>query len=163
MSPRKMPFTIRPATMDDYERISNILEESDAIHYAAEPDYFKPPSESRRSRSYMEQVLSSEDSTILVAEEHGDVVGVLFLFIRTPPEASIFRHRRFVVIETIAVEESWRSLGIGSALLAKAESWAKAKGVKHLELSVWEFNQRALALYEKTGYRTVRHTMGKEL
>jgi len=156
-----MPFAIRRASMEDYESIAAIIEEADAIHYAAEPDYFRPSSQTRRTRAYLEQMLSSVDSAVFVAVENKRVVGVLLLVIRSTPEASILQHRQYVVIDTIAVQESWRSMGIGHALLDMAETWTREKDLHHLELSVWEFNQRALALYEKTGYRTIRRYMSK--
>jgi len=59
------------------------------------------------------------------------------------------------------VAEGWRSQGIGHALMQQAETWAKERGITEVELSVWEFNQRALALYEKLGYRTKRRYMSK--
>ncbi|MCE5259603.1 MAG: GNAT family N-acetyltransferase [Chloroflexi bacterium] len=156
-----MPFVIRPAVIEDYESICTILEEADAIHHAAEPDYFRPSSESRRPRILIEQQLTSDSAAIYVAEEFERVIGVLFLVVRTIPDVAVLRQRCYAMVDMIAVKESWRSQGVGHALLAQAEIWAKSKGLDHIELQVWEFNQRALALYEKMGYRTLRRSMSK--
>jgi GNAT superfamily N-acetyltransferase len=54
-------------------------------------------------------------------------------------------------------------LGIGQALLRRAERWAAERGASELELTVWEFNQDAIAFYEKLGYVTERRTMWKTI
>ncbi|MBL8699506.1 MAG: GNAT family N-acetyltransferase [Alphaproteobacteria bacterium] len=43
--------------------------------------------------------------------------------------------------------------GIGRSLLAAAEDLARRQGISRLELSVQPTNRRAIALYEKLGYR----------
>jgi len=158
-----VPFSIRRATVEDYDSISAILEEADAIHYVSEPTYFQPASLARRSREYVQQWLESEESTIYVAEVYGRIIGVLFLLIRATPDISVLKPRRWVNVDILAVKEGWRSQGIGHALLATSEDWARSHGIKEIELSVWSFNQRALALYEKTGFRTLRYYMGKQI
>jgi RimJ/RimL family protein N-acetyltransferase len=59
------------------------------------------------------------------------------------------------------VATDWRGRGVGSALLAAAIDWARARGLHKLALSVFPHNQAALALYRKFGFveegRLVRH------
>jgi ribosomal protein S18 acetylase RimI-like enzyme len=43
-------------------------------------------------------------------------------------------------------------LGLGRALLDALESWARAAGVRRLELTVRVDNDRARRLYERAGY-----------
>ncbi|MHB9033009.1 MAG: GNAT family N-acetyltransferase [Anaerolineae bacterium] len=155
--------TIRRALISDYDHIIAILAEADAIHCLAEPDYFRTSTESRRPRELIEQWLASEDYAIYVAEEDSRSVGVLILNVRSTPDTSILKFRRYVNIDILAVKEGWRSQGIGHALLEQAEDYAKSIGLDQVELSVWEFNQRALALYEKTGFRTLRRYMAKKV
>jgi RimJ/RimL family protein N-acetyltransferase len=50
------------------------------------------------------------------------------------------------------VAASHRGQGIGTALLAAAENWARGAGVTKLELHVFPHNEVAIALYEKVGY-----------
>jgi ribosomal protein S18 acetylase RimI-like enzyme len=50
------------------------------------------------------------------------------------------------------VAASHRRRGIGRALLEAAEEWARAVGVKKIELHVFPYNEGAIALYEQLGY-----------
>lgn len=52
----------------------------------------------------------------------------------------------------LAVHEAWRSLGVGSALLAELEHRAQIAGCERVWLSVEEDNPRARALYAARGY-----------
>jgi diamine N-acetyltransferase len=157
----KVGYQIRLATIDDYSGISAILATTDAIHHAAEPAIFRPSSESARPRALVEQWLADPDWAIFVADDENRLVGVLFLNERQTSEHPLLKPRRYVVIDILAVAEGWRSQGIGRALMQEAESWAKERGVGEIELSVWEFNQRALALYNRLGFRTTRRYMSK--
>jgi ribosomal protein S18 acetylase RimI-like enzyme len=53
---------------------------------------------------------------------------------------------------TIAVREKYRGKGVGSMLMEKAESYAKEKGVRRMELEVFGKNEKAIELYKKRNY-----------
>lgn len=55
-------------------------------------------------------------------------------------------------ISDIAVTPGLDGRGIGSRLLAFAESWANGRGCRFVTLSVFPANARARALYERHGY-----------
>ena len=156
-----MGYLIRRATIEDYAGICAILATTDAIHHVSEPAIFLPSSESARPLALVEQWLADPNWAIYVADDEQQIIGVLFLTERRTPDHHLLKSRRYVVVDTLAVAEGWRSQGIGRALMQQAEIWAKERGIPEIELSVWEFNQRALALYEKLGYRTTRRYMSK--
>jgi len=54
----------------------------------------------------------------------------------------------------MSVYKEYWGLGIGSALLSELISSAKTAGYEQLELEVVTENERAVALYEKFGFRT---------
>jgi GNAT superfamily N-acetyltransferase len=56
-------------------------------------------------------------------------------------------------LEALYVHPSYRSRGVGSQILAAAESLARARGNRRLALAVAVENTRARALYERLGYR----------
>lgn len=60
------------------------------------------------------------------------------------------------------VETKVRGIGIGSALLGKAEEWARENGAKRISLRV-ELNNPALEWYKKKGYRERALILEKEL
>ena len=53
--------------------------------------------------------------------------------------------------------------GIGSALLAFAERWAKEHRCRYLTLGVFPANERARALYERHGYGVETLRMAKSV
>jgi GNAT superfamily N-acetyltransferase len=53
---------------------------------------------------------------------------------------------------TIAVREAYRGKGVGTALMEKAETYARSKGVRRVELEVFGKNTNAIALYKGRGY-----------
>ena len=59
------------------------------------------------------------------------------------------------------VAADWRGRGVGTALVAAAIEWARARGLHKLALSVFPHNDAAIALYRKFGFveegRLVRH------
>jgi [ribosomal protein S18]-alanine N-acetyltransferase len=57
-------------------------------------------------------------------------------------------------IASIATASEFRGKGIGSRLLAFAESYARPRS-RHIFLCVSSFNRRAKALYERQGYTVV--------
>lgn len=64
-------------------------------------------------------------------------------------------------VSEIAV--SVEAAGVGSALMAEAEAWARARGDRYLSLNVNERNVRARALYERLGYDTDHIALVKRL
>lgn len=58
-------------------------------------------------------------------------------------------------ISALAVTEPWRGLGIGTRLLAAAETKARGAGCPSLSLICFSSNDGARRLYERRGYRIV--------
>jgi ribosomal protein S18 acetylase RimI-like enzyme len=66
-------------------------------------------------------------------------------------------------LSVIAVSKAAEGLGVGRALLDFAERWARERGHDSITLSVFEGNERARALYERTGFVTEMRRMIKRL
>ena len=59
-------------------------------------------------------------------------------------------------IEMVGVCAPYRKFGIAKKLMEVAINFAKEKNFDYLELGVMEVNTRAISLYEKYGFKTVR-------
>src|SRR6185312_12063903 len=81
-----------------------------------------------------------------VADTKGILVGRLSLT-RDPNPSSAH-----VADLGLMVAASHRRQGIGTALLQRAEGWAREAGVTKLELHVFPHNEPAIALYERMGF-----------
>ncbi len=53
---------------------------------------------------------------------------------------------------TIAVRRAYQGKGVGTALMEKAENYAKSKGARRVELEVFGKNTNAITLYKARGY-----------
>ncbi len=63
-----------------------------------------------------------------------------------------------VTIDELYVKESWRNRGIGTRFLESLVS-EHAGGAKGIQLEVTPFNRRALAYYERRGFRRSGNTL----
>lgn len=88
-------------------------------------------------------------SHVFVAENaDGARVGFLHLQVVT----DYFTAAQNCHISDLAVAPAFDGQGVGAALLAHAEAWARAHHCRHLTLAVFPGNTRARALYERHGY-----------
>jgi ribosomal protein S18 acetylase RimI-like enzyme len=99
-----------------------------------------------RQAETLRTLLASGNSTFLLAEEDGRPVGFL------EATGGTFRRNRHVVHLVVGVLKEHAGRGIGSALMAEAERWARERGTRRLELTVQTHNRAARALYEKMGF-----------
>ena len=148
-------FIIRAATLADYGGMCALLSEVDELHRLGLPWMFQKPSAEPRSRDFFEQLLDSEGSTVLVAEAGPVLVGVATALLRPAPDFAVFINQSWGVLDNIAIVQSWRRRGVGSALIRDAERWVQARGATWIELGVYEFNAGARAFYQALGYLPV--------
>lgn len=66
-------------------------------------------------------------------------------------------------IVTLVARESHRRKGVGWTLMSGVHDRARERGLREVELDVYEFNGAAIELYEALGYETVRRKMRKQL
>ena len=158
-----MTTTIREATTQDVPAIILLLYESDILHWDARPDHFGNPGEPVRVEDYVEHLLEEENGVILVAERENATVGLIQLATFDQQSGPHPRDRPHAKIGDIVVTREHRRSGVGRMLMAAASDWAKARGATEVELTVWDFNSNAKALYESLGYRTTRRTMLRPL
>lgn len=97
-------------------------------------------------RRYLRSVRRHPDAAVYVVLADDAIVGRLSLA-RDPHPAS-----HHVADLGLMVAAGYRRRGIGRALLEQAVTWARAAGVRKLELHVFPWNEPAIALYESFGF-----------
>jgi diamine N-acetyltransferase len=158
-----MDLTIRTATIDDYDGVALVFDEIDLLHRRGAPHVFRAPAGRALDRAHFEAVLTDPEMDWLVAERAGEIVGFLSVRVLHAADRPVLVPRDFGEVDSLAVRADHQRAGVGRALMAAAERWATEHGLQEIELSVWEFNQSALAFYEELGYVTERRKMRRVL
>jgi ribosomal protein S18 acetylase RimI-like enzyme len=97
------------------------------------------------SRRSFRRFLASRNAALIIAEESGKLAGYALVLYR--PRSHIAR------LYSIAVAPHIGKRGVGPLLLAAAEHDARRHRCGSMRLEVHEHNTRAIARYEKAGYR----------
>ncbi|HSD28398.1 MAG TPA: GNAT family protein [Vicinamibacteria bacterium] len=104
---------------------------------------WRSPSEERR---YLRAVRRHTHAAVFVAETTEGIVGRISLARDAHPASE------HVADLGLMVAVAYRRQGVGRALMAAAEAWAREVGVRKLELHVFPHNEAAIALYDSLGY-----------
>lgn len=147
-TPSRSEITIRPATPDDAAFILSL-----APRFVA----FELP-KGRRKRETLAAIHADIERALhekprgeefFVAEDsNGQHTGFLHLQV----QRDFFSGKRACHVSDLAVVPGHEGCGIGRALLAHAETWARKNRCKLLTLAVFPGNTRAHALYERNGF-----------
>jgi ribosomal protein S18 acetylase RimI-like enzyme len=142
-----MPVAIRSATPADRDFVLGLAERL--------ADFERPPWRTRQEiaegdRRALAQAFDDpqEDTALFVAELDGRPAGCLLMWTLE----DYFSQQMHAHISVLAVTAEAEGHGVGRALMAHAESWARESGRRCLTLSVFEGNRRAQALYERVGF-----------
>ena len=158
-----MNWTIRDATIADYDGLCALFAQVDRVHYTALPGIFRPSPEPVRERSFVEEILADPDSHLFVAVQGDAVVGMAQASVLHPRNHVLLTPLTRVYLDDIIVDERHRGAGLGKALLDHVEWWVRQLGIRRIELTVWEFNTPTRAFYERQSYTTLNRTMSKKL
>ena len=132
--------TIRPAVSAEVERVLGMYE-----WLFAEPGSLPPAWDPERARQAIAEAIESAESTLLVAEHRGELLGFCSAYI----ELNSVRYGVRCWVEDLAVSPEHRSQGVGKGLLEAAKSWARERGATHLELDSGEKRDDAHRFYER--------------
>ena len=133
------------------------------MHAESLPDVFVPYEGVSRTAEFVEHWIEGEDSTIIVAEVAGKLVGLATVRAQTSPLLRMLARRRFTVLDSLVVAAAYRRRGIGTSLALEAHEWALSNGIALAWLNVREFNDGAVMLYESQGCKTIGRRMQVEL
>jgi GNAT superfamily N-acetyltransferase len=152
-----MKVTVRPATIADAPVLSSLNGEVQAVHAAALPDWFKPPSPSQFSPDTIATLVARPDRFLFVAEVDTELVGYAFARVASQPETPWRYAFSMIFVDQIGVRAAWRRKGVGRALVAAVRDTAADMDVSLVALDVWAFNAEALAFFGRCGFEPFRH------
>jgi RimJ/RimL family protein N-acetyltransferase len=148
-------YRIRPGEPSDADQLTRL---ADAVSAEPEGWLISIAGEWRSAgdeRRYLKALRRYPHAAVFVAEtDDGKVVGRLSVG-RDPHPASTH-----VADVGLMVASDARRQGVGSALLRAAVDWARAAGVRKLELHVFPWNEAAIKLYESFGFEREGYRKG---
>ncbi len=154
---------VREMTQDDIDRVDELYAELDRLHSDSLPWLFQTSADRARSPAFFEEILRAADSTILVAEPSGAVVGYAYVVMRSASDVPILRPRRWGELVDLHVAGGSRLRGVGTRLMCEVERWTSAAGGDSVELNVYDFNDGAVAFFRSVGYGALASQLRKPL
>jgi GNAT superfamily N-acetyltransferase len=112
---------------------------------------------------------NSETSLLIVAEEAGEIVGVLFAELLAPADTGRYqspaelREARLFIQGLSVLRSHWRR-GIATALVEAAEKWGRQRGATVVLCDTWPKSPVSLPFWEsRMGYETRSVRLRKRL
>ncbi|WP_231187193.1 GNAT family N-acetyltransferase [Haladaptatus sp. DYF46] len=136
-----LPFAREMAAMDDFDTLADSGVRENVF-------------------SYVKDRFSDDDIATFVAEEDG-LVGYVSVEKRSSPP--VFARGPRGYIDGLFVCVDHRQEGVASALLSRAEAWARRLECEFVSLDVHADNHVARSLYRRADYVTKRYRMTKRL
>lgn len=139
--------TIRPIQRNDAAKRHEFfvllsLAQQGIVHTPDEIDYHVAESEAQINH-FLRQKLGL---WLVAFDEKGSMIGEIDLLIK-----DLWRLRHNAKL-SMGILPSYQRLGLGSALLESAISWAQQQKLLRIELTVFAHNKAAIALYTKYGF-----------
>ena len=151
-----MPFRIRTAELPrdkpaflgfimDLQRFEHVFESNRRLDDTVAADYLEP----------LLRKVNEKGGRVFVAEDgEGATIGWGVVLEAEDDVFVIASERRYAYIAELFVAETMRGAGVGRALIAACEDWARSHGHAVMQIGVLPGNARAKAIYERAGYAT---------
>ena len=148
---------VRRAFADEAEMLASLTRQTFWEAYGGESKL-----EDRHIKAYMDLAFSvgilrdelgRENTIYLVAETDGEPVGYAKLLVGSR-RIEISSDKPIEISRIYLTKEYWGK-NIGSLILGKCHGEAKSRKCDSLWLSVWEHNRKAIAFYEKHGFKVI--------
>lgn len=134
---------IRHATIEDSAVIAQLM--AQLIEASGYEDLQVSPGQIEES---LRKMADSHAYQVLLAEEQGQVVGLLSLSFRH----TLFHPALSAFIDELVVEQSHRRRGVGRQLVAEAIERCRAAGCCEIEVSTERSNEAAQKFYRQHGF-----------
>jgi ribosomal protein S18 acetylase RimI-like enzyme len=138
----EIPIEVRPAVPGDVAVLTTLLE----LLFSVEEDFHF---DLARQRKGLELMMSNPAGCILVAEDHGEVIGMCTGQITI----STAEGRQALLVEDVVVRGDRQGRNIGTQLLCALGKWAMDRGISRLQLLADRSNEKALGFYQKLGWQ----------
>ena len=146
-------FTIRPGRREDAAEAARLWMHSAEEHTAHDAVYATAPSAEKTMRRFLADLARNSYAFVFVATVGDRTVGFISGELREG--SPTFQPKTWASVDDVFVEPDHRNGGIGHALIASVEAWAKEKGADGVSLQVAAANARGRKFYEDLGFREI--------
>jgi GNAT superfamily N-acetyltransferase len=155
-----MLLMLREAPPNDSSLIAKLWLEATSEVAQHEPIYTPAISEIELTKRLAKEL--GEGSKKAFVAYSGDELAAYVTFC-IEDESPVFIPRRYIYVIDLDVSPKFRQQGLSGLLMAEIEAYAKANGIKRIELSVAFADPRAKAVWEHHGFKTHMLLMHKDL
>lgn len=146
-----MRFRVIDATPDDGPELIELLPRLGAF---PRPEHRRDDAIHRPDEPVIRRWIDGSEPGISIViardDDDGRLVGLAMVSLQADP----FTGEPSAHLESLAVGDGAEGRGVGSALIERAEQIATERGgARTMTLHVFQSNERAIALYERNGYR----------
>ncbi|WP_087974864.1 GNAT family N-acetyltransferase [Oceanobacillus rekensis] len=153
-----MNISIETARIGDHYAVNLIVKEGQDEHSEALPHIFNKVDQVM-PESYFGELLEDPKSEILIAKINEEVVGFAVMELKESPPFDSMKPRKFAYMNDFGIKSSYQRKGMGKMLFEYCLEWSKNKDATSLDLNVWEFNKKAISLYESFRMNTISRKM----
>lgn len=147
---------IRAAALKDIGAVIMLCKELYEEMAILRPDYYTA---GRFNGKMLYDAVDDGRQEILVAAEHGAVIGFVRIIERETPSYGPYLLKKYAYIDAIVVDPAFRGIDIGTALINEAKKWAKGRVLEYLELDVPSENEGAVRLVQREAFKPATQTM----
>jgi diamine N-acetyltransferase len=159
MTAEAPPFSFRRGTSADAAALADFAARTFSDTYGAEnrPEDMRAHLEASFGLAQQGRELADPAVATLLATAGDALAGYAQVRRKLPPEC--VTDREAIELHRFYVDRRWHGQGLATPLMASAFEAARAFGGRHLWLSVWERNPRAIAFYTKEGFADAGSTV----
>ena len=157
-------MTIREAKLpSDEPAILSFINGLQDFEATFEPDRRRDPDFAVQHWRELQHRCAEKHGIMLIAEDADKAVGWAFAYEQHGELFIVEPERRHGFLAEIFVSPEARGKGLGRALIAGCEAWARDRGHKLLTIGVLARNPGAIRAYEGSGYAPYAITMRRYL
>ncbi|MCC6612005.1 MAG: GNAT family N-acetyltransferase [Anaerolineae bacterium] len=152
-------MNIRRATVEDAALVASLNLAVHEVHVAARPDRFKPLVVTDEFVALVRERLEDENTYVFIGEVDGAPAAYALVMHYERPEDAFSYGINLVYVDAMSVNPEFRSRGYGEQIMNHVFDFARSVGCHRVTLNVWAFNERAIAFYERCGFKHFEHRM----
>ena len=147
-----MTWAVRPIPAEEAACILPLLQQVQAIHVDVHPDHYQANPDPDEVLAFLHDWLSSDNTEALVAfAPNGSALGYLIFEIETRKPWVLKHGQQWGMLHQIAVDQAWRRIGVGAALIDEMKARLRARSVSRIRTVYAAFNAPSAALMRKAG------------